>query len=168
MVTRSLDPGERRSGEGVLRLILPGAKLESVTFRIAELTLCFVNPDADEAQGLPTYVWLTTVSDARVLDSAAASRRASDGRDDSFPDGRARFLSAIYGMLGDEISAVAIAGDGALTLQAPQHAVVLQPADSEPEEIWSVTSETPGPLGEHRWRVTLSNSGRLVVKRPPR
>ncbi len=80
MATRSLDPGERRSGETLLRQIMPGARLEGVTFRIAELTLCFLHARADEAKGLPAHVWLTAVCDAGVFDDPAASRRAERRR----------------------------------------------------------------------------------------
>ena len=165
---RRVDPGERLSGETVLRLILHGAQLESVTFRSTELTLCFFSPEADEAQGLPAYVWLSTVSDTRVRDGSAASRQASDGSFEAFQDSRALFLPSIYRVMGDEVSSIAISGDGALTLELTQQAIVLQPGDSEPDEIWTVTSDTPETLGEHRWRVTLWNSGRLVVKQPTR
>jgi hypothetical protein len=77
-----------------------------------------------------------------------------------------RFLPAIYGLLGAEIASAAIATDGSLSLQMDRHVVRLLPMADEPDEIWSVTSDTPEALGDHRWRVTLSDSGRLVVKRP--
>lgn len=167
-MTRKLDPGERRSADAVLRAILRGAKLESVTFRRTVLTLGFFNPAAEGRDDRPAYVWLTTVAAAGIAADPSATTSGEDAGSESFEDKRAGFLAAVYRLLDDEIASVAIAADGALTLALSCRAIVLMPGPDEPDEIWSITSDTPETFGEHRWRVTLSDSGRLVVRQPER
>lgn len=167
-MTREVDPGERRSAETVLRIILRGVQLESVTFRSTVLTLGFFNPGAEDREDRPAYVWLTTIGGAAITDDPSALTSGEDRGGGSFEDRRAEFLSTVYRLLEDEVAAVTLAADGALTLALSARAIVLMPVPDEEDEIWSVTSDTPETFGEHRWRVTLSNSGRLVIKQPAR
>lgn len=164
-MARTVDPGERRMAESVLQTILRGARLEVLTFRDSLLTIGFFNAAAEGVSDRPAYVWLGTIADARVEAEGAASAAAASDLD-MLRQSRMRFLPAIYGLLGAEIASAAIATDGSLSLQMDRHVVRLLPMADEPDEIWSVTSDTPEALGDHRWRVTLSDSGRLVVKRP--
>jgi hypothetical protein len=166
-MTRTVDPGEKRTAETVLRAILPGARLEAVTFRDSLLTLGFFNAAAEGATDRPAYVWLGTISDAQVVAEGAASAAAAADIE-ALRQSRMRFLPAIYSLLGDEVASAAIGGDGSLALQMSRDTILLLPMAEEPDEIWSVTSDTPEALGEHRWRVTLSDSGRLVIKQPMR
>lgn len=167
-MTGEVDPGERRSAETVLDTLLRGAKLESVTFRSSLLTLGFFNPDAEGREDRPSYVWLTTIGGAAIADDPSAPASGDDRGRGSFAEHRAEFLSAAYRLLEQEVAQVTLAADGALTLALPVPAIVLMPVPDEEDEIWSVTSDTPETFGDHRWRVTLSSSGRLVVKQPAR
>lgn len=167
-MTSEVDPGERRSAETVLRTLLRGALLESVTFRKTVLTLGFFHPEAEGREDHPTYVWLITVGGAAITDDPSALALGEDGGGAAFENRRAEFLSTVYRLLEDEVAAVTLTADGALTLALSARAIVLLPVPDEEDEIWSVTSDTPETFGEHRWRVTLSNSGRLVVKQPAR
>lgn len=164
---RTVDPGEQRTANGVLSAILPGARLEAVTFRSRLLTMGFFNDAAAGSPDRPAYVWVGTIA-AAVLAEAGAGRGVAASGTEAFQQGRGQFLPAVYRLLGEEVTAVSIAEDGALTLEVGRQAITLLPDADEPDEIWSVTSDTPEALGDHRWRVTLSNSGRLVVKQPAR
>ena len=78
-MARTVDPGERTSAERVLRSILPGGRLETVTFRDSLLTIGFFNAAAEGAADRPAYVWLGTISDAQVVvDGAASAAVAAD------------------------------------------------------------------------------------------
>ncbi len=147
--------------------MLSGARLEGVTFRSRLLTMGFFNQAAEGSAERPAYAWVGTIA-AAMLAEAGAGRDIAASEVEAFRQGRVQFLPAAYRLLGEEVTAVSIAGDGALTLDVARQAVTLQPGPDEPDEIWSVTSDTPEALGDHRWRATLSNSGRLVVKQPAR
>jgi len=164
---RRVDPGEKLEGERVLRHLFSGARLDSVTFRSVELTLGFFNAEADKNREQPGYVWLTTIASATIARSGGFASSAP-GTQAGFHEGRTALVGQLYQLLGDSVFSATIAPDGALGLQFTDHALDVRAGEDEQDEIWSVTSDTPEPLGEHRWRVTLSNSGRLVVKQPAR
>ena len=108
-MTREVDPGERRSADTVLRTILRGAQLESVTFRSTVLTLGFFHPEAEGREDHPTYVWLTTIAAAGIANDPSVTAPVEDSGMETFQDGRAEFLPAVYRLMGDEIASVTIA-----------------------------------------------------------
>jgi hypothetical protein len=164
MAERRVDPGEQRSAETVLRAILRGAELDSVTFRSTVLTLGFVDLAAEGREDRPVYVWLSTIANAEAIEDGAEADL--DPSIEALPESRARFLPEAYRLLGKEVGEIAIASGGSLMLTLPGAAMLIHRESSDLDEVWSVTSDTPEVMGDSRWRVTLFDNGRLVVKRP--
>lgn len=165
-MTRRLDRIERQSAEEALQEILRGAHLDSFHVRERELTLCFVS--GDTAGDRPVYVWLMTGAAALVCGSDLVRWPAPPEGDDGFRAGRAELLPDLYRLVGQSVAAVAIAGDGALSVSFSERSFVLTPGVGEDEEVWRVTDRTPDTFDAEGWRIALADDGSLALKRPDR
>lgn len=163
-MTRQLDRIERQSAEQALRQILRGARLDSFHVRSVELTLSFVNEPSDDR---PAYVWLRTGAPAMV-GGELTEWPAPPTDDAAFHAGRAEMLPLLYRLVGDSVAEIAIAPDGALSASFTGQTIVLVPRHREAEEVWTLSDQTPDTFDAQGWRITLSNGGRLTVKRPER
>lgn len=163
---RQLDRIERQSAERALQQILRGAQLDSFHVRSVDLMLCFFNGESGDDK--PVYVWMQTTAAALICRSDLTEWPAAPSHSAAFHEQRGDLLPRLYRLIGDSVDSVAIALDGALSLNLTEHSIVLVPGPQELEEIWSVTDQTPDTFDAQGWRVALASDGKIALKRPPR
>ena len=145
--------------------LLVGAQLDRFTVSSLIVGICFVK--LPKVAHLPVSIWLNASGQAGFLKTEGiASNGISIPRGDDFFAAREKLLGQLYRLIGKEITAVDIDPSGALELRFETGNLVFAGDDTDLEEIWAITSDTPEPYGDQPWAVVLTDQRELVTRRP--
>ena len=80
---------------------------------------------------------------------------------------RASMLSAVYRLIGQEVTAASVSDSGALQIHlGDKHLRAGADDHANLEEVWSVVSDSPETTADHRWHVSLDEFGALFARIP--
>lgn len=145
--------------------LLIGAQFDRFDVSSLVLNICFVRlPKVAE---LPINVWLSAAGRAVFIDkSGVPTNSVPESDSDDFFASREKLLGQLYRLIGKEITEIDIDPSGILELHFESGNLIFAGDETDLEEIWSITSDTPEPYAKHDWAVTLTDERELVTRRP--
>ena len=161
----NIDIRQVENAEEALGALLAGAELSHFQTYSLVLNLCFRKlPKTDN---LPVEVWLSATGRATfIAKTGVPTNNVPDSESDDFFDSREKLLGQLYRLIGKEITEIDIDPSGILELSFEKGNLIFAGDETDLEEIWSVTSDTPEPYAKHDWAVTLTDERELVTRRP--
>ena len=146
----------------VVLKLLRGTQFDTIRVFSLIVQLGFVRTGL--VQDLPQEVWIVLSGNLQVGNQTAPDFKPTPG---DFFSRRANALSDCYHLIGKEVSDARVADSGTLEITLSKAKICVE-ADEEGdlEEIWGVMSETPNPMTEHQWYVSLDDSCRLSAHVP--
>ena len=145
--------------------LLVGAQLDRFTVSSLIVSICFVK--LPKVAHLPVSIWLSASGQTVFLKTeGVASKGISIPGEDDFFAAREKLLGQLYTLIGKEITAVDIDPSGVLELRFENGSLVFAGDDTDLEEIWTITSDTPEPYGDQPWAVVLTDERDLVTRKP--
>lgn len=80
---------------------------------------------------------------------------------------RAAALGEVYRLIGQEVTAANVSDSGALQIHLGGKRLRAEAGDdTDLEEVWSVASDSPATTADHRWHVSLDDSGVISARVP--
>lgn len=147
---------------GVVSDLLRGAQLDTIRIYSLIVQLGFVCLHA--AGRSPSEVWVS-VSGNLFVEEDPLMRESRSSRD--FFACRESALGAVYRLIGQEVTAATVSESGALRIDLGGKHLRAEADDGENlEEVWSVVSDSPDTNADHRWYVSLDESGALSARAP--
>lgn len=138
--------------------LLRGTQLDTIRVYSLIVQLGFVRLGA--ADNLPDEVWISVSGSLIVEENPATVGEVGLSRD--FFDRRASVLSAVYRLIGQTVTAASVSDSGELQVHLGGKCLRAEADDdANLEEVWSVFSDSPETTAEHRWHVSLDESGAL-------
>lgn len=151
----------RSTAEGVLNENLRGAQLDCFRVYSIELGLCFL-VDVEAGRKKET-VWISTMSVVQISDTVGNDGLGVPTGNNNFMETRAVAVSMLHRLIGQRVKSIEIKENGTLEIYFGKKNVSIAGGDKTFEVIWSVTSGSPEPFGEHDWSVTLADEGIIVT-----
>lgn len=147
----------------VASALLRGAQLDTIRAYSLIIQLGFIRPSASD--GLPAEIWVSVSGDLVVNESSSTAGYGQTAG--NFFEHRALALSAIYYLIGKEVTGARVLESGALQIDFAGKGLRAESSgDDNLEEVWAVMSDTPVATAEHRWYVSLNDSGALSACAP--
>ena len=148
----------RQASEPVSALLC-GTQLDTIRVYSLIVQLGFIRVGAAD---LPQEVWVVVSGDLLVDGPTSAAADTSVASE--FFSRRALALRENYFLIGRRVTAAWVSDSGELEIELGDTRLrAKRDEHGDLEEVWAVMSETPDANLEHRWYVSLDDSGALSV-----
>lgn len=139
----------------ILSKLLCGAELD--TIRLYSTVTQFGFLRFEPALDVPKEIWLSV--DSEIVLEKIQSEDVGNHKSSA--------LDSIRLLIGIEVTEVNVEDSGKLMIRFNDVFLCLTTDEHpKPEEIWSVTSESPNSYGEQRWQIALDVNGNLSARTP--
>lgn len=146
----------------VFRLLL-GAQLDTIRVYSLIVQLGFVC--LGDAGDSPDEIWVSA-SGTLIVDEESSMVGELGSAADFFAR-RAAALGKVYQLIGEEVTTANVSESGELQISFGGRRVRAGAEEgTDLEEVWSVVSDSPETTADHRWRVSLDDSGALSAHVP--
>jgi hypothetical protein len=143
--------------------MLRGAQLDTIRVYSLIVQLGFVC--LGRAGNFPDEVWVTVSGMLLVEGDNSMVGESRSSRD--FFACRASALGDVYRLIGQKVTAASVSDSGALQIHLGGKCLHAEADDDTSlEEVWSVASDSPETTADHRWHVSLDDSGTLTARVP--
>lgn len=143
--------------------LLRGAQLDTIRVYSLIVQLGFVC--LGRAGNLPDEVWVSVSGTLLVEGDTSMVGESASSRD--FFARRASALGEVYRQIGQEVTAASVSDSGALQIHLGGKSLRAEADDDTGlEEVWSVVSDSPEATADHRWHVSLDDSGAIYARVP--
>ena len=154
-----------KNAEEAVKTLFTGSQLSHFQVYSIVINLCFRK--LPKLIGHPVESWLNSTGRiAFVSKLESISNDIVADKDYDFFDSRERVLEEVYRLIGKEVLEIDIDPTGILELRFETGNLIIAGDETDLEEIWSVTSDTPEPYGDQDWAITLTDQGELVTRQP--
>lgn len=144
--------------------LLRGAQLDTIRVYSLIVQLGFVRLGT-AAGDLPNEVWVILSGGLTIKEEPSMVAESRSSQD--FFGRRASVLSAVYRLIGQDVTDASVSDAGVLEMQLGGQCLCADADDEENlEEVWSVVSDFPETAADHRWYVSLDECGGLSAHVP--
>ena len=154
------------SGQGASQVVwdlLRGAQLDTIRVYSLIIQLGFVG--LGRADNLPDEVWVSVSGTLHVKGDTSMVWEVAPPQ--GFIARRASVLGEVYRLIGQEVTAADVSDSGALQIHLGGKLLRAEADDDTGlEEVWSVASDSPDAAADHRWHVSLDDSGAISARLP--
>lgn len=154
------------STQGASRVVsdlLRGAQLDSIRVYSLIVQLGFVC--LGRAGNLPDEIWVSISGSLFVEGDTSMVGESESSRD--FFARRASALGEVYRLIGQEVAVAGVSDSGALQIRLGGKSLRAEADDDTGlEDVWSVSSDSPDVTADHRWHVSLDDSGAISARLP--
>jgi hypothetical protein len=143
--------------------LLCGAQLDTIRVYSLIVQMGFVCLGA--AGNSPDEVWVSVSGALNVGEDHSTVGESALPQE--FFARRASAIGAVYQLIGQKVTAASVSESGALQIQFGGRRMRAEAdKDANLEEVWSVVSDSPETTTDHRWYVSLDDSGALSARVP--